>query len=99
TKSPDLGSNCRLCFRGVGMPHLASLCAAAIAGAALLPIPALAAGESSTVHYAVTRNGDPIGATTVNLRRDGDQLVADVATHVQVKVAFVTVYRFEQHET
>jgi hypothetical protein len=68
-------------------------------GAIFAPAAARAGGGMSTTNYAVTRNGDPIGAATVRLLRDGRQTVAVVATDVQVKIAEITVYRFEQRET
>jgi hypothetical protein len=68
--------------------------------AALVFATAAQAGmEDTTLNYAVTRNGDRIGTTSVRLQRDGRNLVADIATQVQVKFASVTVYRFEQRET
>lgn len=68
--------------------------------AALLFAPAAQAGvEDTTLNFAVTRDGHRIGTTTVRLQRDGRHLVAEIATQVQVKIASITVYRFEQHET
>jgi hypothetical protein len=68
--------------------------------AALVFATAAQAGmEDTTLNYAVTRNGDRIGTTSVRLQRDGRNLVADIATQVQVKFASITVYRFEQRET
>lgn len=69
--------------------------------AALLVIAtaAQAGVEETTLNYAVTRNGDRIGTTTLRLQRDGRQLVAEIATQIQVKIASITVYRFEQRET
>src|SRR5580765_746315 len=55
--------------------------------------------EDTTLNFAVTRNGDRIGTTTVRLQRDGGHLVADIATQVEVKIASITIYRFEQRET
>jgi len=55
--------------------------------------------DDTTLSYAVTRNGDRIGTTTVRLQRDGRHTVAEIATQVQVKIAMITVYRFEQRET
>jgi Family of unknown function (DUF6134) len=56
-------------------------------------------GDTTTLSYAVMRNGSQIGSTIVKLVRDRRQMDVDVATHVQVKIAFLTVYRYEQHET
>ena len=47
----------------------------------------------------MTRNGEQIGSTTLKLQRNGDQTVAETATNVQVKIAFMTVYRYEQRLT
>jgi hypothetical protein len=55
--------------------------------------------EETTLNFAVTRNGDPIGTTTVRLQRDGRRLVAEIGTRIQVRIASITVYRFEQRET
>lgn len=55
--------------------------------------------DATTLNYAVTRDGDRIGSTTLRLVHDGGATTAEVATHVLVKVAYITVYRFEQHET
>jgi hypothetical protein len=55
--------------------------------------------EDTTLNYAVTRNGDRIGTTTVRLQRDGRHLVAEIGTQIQVKIAGITFYRFEQRET
>jgi hypothetical protein len=68
--------------------------------AALVLAPAAQAGvEGNTLNFAVTRNGDRIGTTTVRLQRDGRHLVAEIGTQIHVKIAGITVYRFEQRET
>jgi Family of unknown function (DUF6134) len=53
----------------------------------------------TTLNFAVTRNGEQIGSTTVRLQQRGDQTVAETATNIQVKIAFITVYRYEQRLT
>jgi hypothetical protein len=60
---------------------------------------AQADSKVTTLNFAVTRNGDQIGSTTVKLQRNGDQTIAETTTNVQVKIAFVTVYRYEQRLT
>ena len=62
-------------------------------------IGARADDRATTLNFAVTRNGEQIGSTTVRLQRNGDQIIAETATTVQVKIAFVTVYRYEQRLT
>jgi hypothetical protein len=60
---------------------------------------AWADGNATTLSFAVTRNGEQIGNTTVRVQRDGDRTIAETATKIQVKIAFVTVYRYEQRLT
>ena len=60
---------------------------------------AQADGTTTTLNFAVTRNGEQIGSTTVKLQQRGDQTIAETATSIQVKIAFITVYRYEQHLT
>ena len=65
----------------------------------VLATAAQAGAEDTTLNFAVTRNGDRIGTTTVRLQRDGRHMVAEIGTQIQVKIAGITFYRFEQHET
>jgi hypothetical protein len=60
---------------------------------------ARAEGNATTLNFAVTRNGELIGSTTVTLRRSGDQTIAETATRIQVNIAFIPVYRYEQRLT
>jgi hypothetical protein len=60
---------------------------------------ARADGNVTTMSFAVTRDGEPIGSSTVRLHRDGDRTVAETATNVRVRIAYVTVYRFEERQT
>ena len=78
-----------------------SLLLRTLVGAAplVLAVAAHAEGEVTTMNFAVTRNGDHIGTSTVRLHRDGGHTVADIATQVRVKIMSITVYRFEQRET
>jgi hypothetical protein len=54
---------------------------------------------TATMHFAVMRDGQQIGSNTIQLRHNGAETTVQMVTHVQVKIAFVTVYRFEQTET
>jgi len=54
--------------------------------------------DTRTMRYAVMREGQQIGTTTVQLRRNGPAMTAEVKTNVQVKIAYITVYRYEQTE-
>ncbi|HEX3885561.1 MAG TPA: DUF6134 family protein [Stellaceae bacterium] len=71
--------------------------------AALSAVAAAPAGAAdpaaANLHFAVLRNGSPIGTMTTIVRRDGKGVVAETATHIRVKIAYVSVYRFDQTET
>ena len=54
---------------------------------------------AETLRFAVMREGQQIGTNTIELRRNGSETTVQMMTKVQVKIAFVTVYRFEQTET
>jgi hypothetical protein len=54
---------------------------------------------AETLRFAVMREGQQIGSNTIELRRNGSETTVQMMTQVQVKIAFVTVYRFEQTET
>src|SRR5215212_6044901 len=71
-----------------------AVCSSTVTGTA-----ARADGEVTTLNFAVTRNGEQIGSTTLKLQRNGDQTIAETATNVQVKIAFLTAYRYEQRLT
>jgi len=71
----------------------------AILAALLLGGAARADSANENLHFAVMRDGQQIGTTRVELHRNGSEMTAQVVTHIQVKIAFVTVYRFDQTET
>jgi hypothetical protein len=60
---------------------------AASAGAAQIP--------EQPLDFTVIRNGDPVGKHLVTFRRTDDGVAVEVRTNVAVKMAFITVYRFE----
>lgn len=62
----------------------------------VLSLAAHAAPVPENLSFAVMRNGEKIGTTTLNVERNGAQTVAHVTTYVEVKLAFITVYRFAQ---
>jgi hypothetical protein len=55
--------------------------------------------DDMTLKFAVMRNDDQIGTSVIRLSRTGQETIAEINTHVQVKIAYVTVYRFDQAET
>lgn len=68
---------------------------------AFLALATTAAADPPTadLRFSVLRNGDQIGTMTMQIRRDGSDIVAETKTHVQVKLGFVTLYRFDQTQT
>jgi hypothetical protein len=54
---------------------------------------------TETLQYAIIRNGEQIGTHKVELRRTGKETAVNVATNVEVKVLFITAYRFQYTAT
>lgn len=59
-------------------------------------LPTLAAAQEVRA-FTVLRDGAEIGEHRFAFRRSGDELQVTVDTNLAVKVAFVTVFRFEHH--
>jgi hypothetical protein len=49
--------------------------------------------------FAIMRNGQQIGTSTLSFQRDGTETTVDVTTHVTVRIASLIVYRFDQTES
>lgn len=62
---------------------------AVAARAAIIP-------PSGKLDFSVIRDGEKIGTHVLSFRQDKDRLEVDIRTRIAVKVAFITVYRFEQ---
>jgi Family of unknown function (DUF6134) len=54
---------------------------------------------STKTNFAIMRDGDQIGSCDFRVHRNGRETTVEVVTHVQVKLAFITVYRFDQTES
>ncbi len=67
----------------------AALCTGLIGTAEAAPIP------EQPLDFTVTRNGEPVGKHVIAFRRAEDGVAVDIKTNVAVKLAFITVYRFE----
>ena len=90
----DQSSHGEMVMRGHSLKTgLLSLAALFSAGAAQ------AEPMAETLRFAVMRDGQQIGSNTIELRRNGPETTVQMVTHVQVTIAFVTVYRFDQTET
>jgi hypothetical protein len=61
--------------------------------------PASAQPAAETLQYAIMRKGEQIGTHKVELRRTGKETSVNVETNVEVKVLFVTAYRFQHTAT
>jgi hypothetical protein len=67
--------------------------------AGLVALGAAKPAAAETIRFAIVREGEPIGSNTIELRRNRAETTVQMVTHIQVKIAFVTVYRFDQRET
>jgi Domain of unknown function (DUF6134) len=95
---PNSSALDRLEIRETGVRALAlilGMLTAFVAAATAAPV----APGPETMKFAVTRDGSRIGTATIRVRRDGDVTIARVATHIAVKIAFITIYRYDQAET
>ncbi len=70
---------------------LAALCAAG----AVLPARAAMVPDGGALDFTVLRDGDQVGTHHLAFHRDGDDLQVDIRTRIAVKLAFITVFRFE----
>ncbi|HEX6440912.1 MAG TPA: DUF6134 family protein [Stellaceae bacterium] len=66
---------------------------------ALIPTAAQAEPNTLAMNFAIMRDGDSIGTSSLRLQHNGGETTVQVVTHVQVKIAFFTAYRFDQTET
>jgi hypothetical protein len=69
----------------------AGLCAA-------LPV-AQAHADTKRTSFVILRNGTQIGTNTIDVECTPSQTTVATVTHIEVTLAFVTLYRFEQTET
>ena len=78
--------------------HLAGLPLAALLAAA--PAFAGPAPETKHVHrvFDIMREGSKIGTDTFDITRRGDATSVTDATHIIVKIAFITAYRYDHTE-
>jgi hypothetical protein len=49
-----------------------------------------------TSKFAINREGSQIGTVTIEVARNGAETLVKAVTHIEVKVAFITAYRFDQ---
>jgi len=68
----------------------------AILGAFWLAATAGTEAVAETTNFVITRNGDPIGTSTTEINRAGDETTVSITTDLAVNVLFFTAYRLEQ---
>ena len=61
--------------------------------------PRIGHAQGPNLSFDVLRQGEPIGHHTVTFRHVGDDLHVDIAITLEVKVAFITVFRYEHANT
>ena len=75
--------------------------ATVLAAAAVLL--AASAGASpdvpTTLNFAIMRNGAQIGTNLIRIGRDGADTTVQMVTHIDVGIAFLTLYKFDQTES
>jgi hypothetical protein len=70
-----------------------------IFGALWLALSAVDPAAAETKRFVITRDGDPIGTSTIAVDRSGDDVTVNTATDLTVNVLFFTAYRFKQTTT
>jgi hypothetical protein len=78
--------------------HLRLSVLAACTVAMTLPAAAETAA-TETLEFAILRDGAKIGRHTVAFRRDGTRLDVEMRGEIVYKIAFVTLYRYQQRRT
>lgn len=71
--------------------------AATLAAASFAPTVAGAWPESAVsrdIAFAVSRAGEPMGSHSLSFRHDGENLHVDIAIDLEVRLAFITVFRY-----
>ena len=65
------------------------------AGMPVLAVNAAMVPSSGALDFTVLRKGEDIGTHRISFRRSGDALEVDIKTRIAVKIAFITVFRFD----
>jgi hypothetical protein len=52
--------------------------------------------DSLRLDYVVKRDGEPIGSHVITFKRDNGELLVDTHVKVEVRILFVTAYRYEK---
>ena len=57
------------------------------------------AAAADTTQFTITRNGDPIGMCTMDIKRSGPETSVNITTDLAVNVLFFAAYRLDQRES
>ena len=79
----------------IGARAVAAFLVAILVGAAAPAARAEIVPESGILDFTVVRDGSNIGTHHLTFRRKDDHIDVDVVSRIAVKVAFITVYRFD----
>ncbi len=56
-------------------------------------------GDATAANFAIIRNGEQIGTSTVRVQHSGGETTVETATDIRVTIAYITVYRFAKRQT
>lgn len=61
--------------------------------------PSQAASPPRDIAFNVFRSGEPMGNHTVSFRQDGDKLIVEIAIDLEVRLAFIPLFRYSHRNT
>lgn len=85
-------------FRITRLSLALSLVLVAFAGLTTAPR-SQAASPPGDIAFNVFRSGAPMGNHTVSFRQDGDKLIVEIAIDLEVRFAFIPVFRYSHRNT
>lgn len=68
-----------------------------VASAAALTMPRMARANTAGLDFTVSRNGRSIGHHRMSFRAEGTRTLVDIDIALDVKLAFVSLYRYRHH--
>jgi hypothetical protein len=69
------------------------------AGSVFFAVSAGASPDATTLNFAIMRNGAQIGTNLIRIGHDGADTTVQTVTHIDVSLAFLTLYKFDQTES
>jgi len=77
------------------LPRMTMLLAALWVGTAALPAQAVMVPPNGALDFTVLRDGENVGTHQIDFHKNGNDLEVDIKTRIAVKLAFITVFRYE----